>query len=197
MSSITAIDIVSRALIKIGANPISSFDEPTREAEVAGNLYDGIRDSELTTYLWNFATQTVELNREDVTPLDKSLPYVYQLPSDHLRTRHIFNTSGNNVGYLEEGNKIYCDETRAFIRYLYRAPESKFPEFFIDSLVARLAWEFAEPVNGEDSVEDKRAKEYQFKYKRARLADAHSNPPIALITPENSRIHRARFGAGW
>lgn len=57
--ALSAIALCSRALLKIGAATIASFDEGTAEAEVANNLYAPIRDNLLKTHPWSFASDGV------------------------------------------------------------------------------------------------------------------------------------------
>ena len=54
--ALSALALCSRALLKIGAQPIASLDEGTAEAEVAANLYPGLRDALLAAHPWSFAT---------------------------------------------------------------------------------------------------------------------------------------------
>ncbi len=57
--ALSAIALCSRALLKIGAATIASFDEGTAEAEVANNLYGPIRDKLLAAHQWSFACDGV------------------------------------------------------------------------------------------------------------------------------------------
>ena len=50
------IDVCSRALILIGAEPIASFGDNTNEALVATNMYEDIARSALVNSRWRFAT---------------------------------------------------------------------------------------------------------------------------------------------
>ena len=52
----TNIDICARALIMIGAQPISSFSVGSTEALVASNIYDDVVEASLTRHRWRFAT---------------------------------------------------------------------------------------------------------------------------------------------
>ena len=52
----TPLDICSRALILIGAEPISSFDDGTTEATVAVNMYEDVVQAALVNSRWRFAT---------------------------------------------------------------------------------------------------------------------------------------------
>ena len=64
----TAIDICSRALVKLGACAISSFDEDTTEAHVAKQLYEITLDSLLAVYPWRFALKQLKLGRLSISP---------------------------------------------------------------------------------------------------------------------------------
>tara|TARA_R100000353_G_scaffold149288_1_gene107718 strand:+ start:54 stop:317 length:264 start_codon:yes stop_codon:yes gene_type:complete len=59
----TPLDICSRALILIGAEPISSFDDGTTEATVAVNMYEDVVQAALVNSRWRFATNQKIVNR--------------------------------------------------------------------------------------------------------------------------------------
>ena len=59
----SAIDIVSRALVLIGAEPITSFTENTTEALVANNMYEDAVRTSLSSARWRFATQQAQLSQ--------------------------------------------------------------------------------------------------------------------------------------
>ena len=80
----SAISLCSKALIKLGARPIVSFNENTAEAEVASQLYTSVRDAMLSAYPWRFATSQSELARLAENP-KADYAYSYQLPNDFLR----------------------------------------------------------------------------------------------------------------
>ena len=52
----TSIDICARALVMIGASPISSFSDGSTEALVASNVYTDVTEASLTRHRWRFAT---------------------------------------------------------------------------------------------------------------------------------------------
>ena len=54
--AVTKVDIASRALIMIGANPISSFTDGTTEALTTNTIYEEIVESTLVRSNWRFAT---------------------------------------------------------------------------------------------------------------------------------------------
>ena len=56
------IDIASRALILIGAEPITSFTASSTEATVANAVYEDVVRTTLCSSRWRFATNQAQLN---------------------------------------------------------------------------------------------------------------------------------------
>jgi hypothetical protein len=70
--TLSALALCSRALLKIGAQPVASLEEGTAEAEVAANLYPGLRDALLAGFPWHFATTQATLPRLAAAPAARS-----------------------------------------------------------------------------------------------------------------------------
>ena len=77
----SAIDISSRALILIGAYPITSFEESSTEALVAVNMYADVARAYLVNSRWRFATHQSVLNLLTDKPTGR-YTNAYQLPHD-------------------------------------------------------------------------------------------------------------------
>ncbi len=82
--ALSDIALCSRALIRLGAQPVTSFDDGTAESEIAGALYPVVRDAMLSAYNWSFAVGQANLNQLEAPPL-ADYQYAFQLPSDFLR----------------------------------------------------------------------------------------------------------------
>jgi len=82
--ALTPIGLCSRALIKIGAGSITSFNDGTAEAEVADALYSSTRDALLSANSWSFATTQATLALVADPPLG-DYDYAHALPVDFLR----------------------------------------------------------------------------------------------------------------
>ena len=76
----TPIDICSRALILIGAEPITSFEDGTTEALVSVNMYEDVIRTSLVNTRWRFATNQAVLNLITSEPTGR-YDRAYQLPS--------------------------------------------------------------------------------------------------------------------
>lgn len=126
----TDISICSNALLKIGAESITSFLDGTAEAEVAANLYPMIRDGLLASYPWSFAVGQKSLPRLAGVPL-ADYSYAYRLPNDFLRCtfrrqrpqrpRHRIPHCGKPPAYRRVGSQsdLYFPSARKFVSGLF------------------------------------------------------------------------------
>ncbi len=103
----SGIDICSRALILIGAEPITSFEDDTTEGLVSSNMYEDIARSNLTSTRWRFSTNQAVLNRLSEAPTGR-FNAAYQLPSGYLFV-HAVTVNDFQIEYDIYGDKIYCD----------------------------------------------------------------------------------------
>ena len=135
----SSIDICSRALILIGAEPITSFTDGSTESLVASNLYEDICRSALQNCRWRFATDQKVLNRYD---------FAYQLPNDNLIV-HAITVNDNLVEYQIYGDMVYADTDQAdtvIADYTFRQTEENFPAYFTVALQYALALAFASSI---------------------------------------------------
>lgn len=141
MNTTAAISICSNALVLLGHDPISSFDEEGIGAKVANNFYETVLKAKLAEYTWNFATKQVGLTKLTKKPLNK-WDFIYQLPSDHIRTITVYPHSDYEI--LED--KIYSNTDNLELDYIFRVDESFFPPLFRETLELYLAAKWAIPV---------------------------------------------------
>ena len=105
--AITDIDICARALVLIGASPITSFDEGTTESTVAANIYeDTVRDM-LSRHRWRFASGQSQLSRLVDAP-NARWDAAYQLPADLILLPGV-KVTDDPIAYDRYPDKIYCN----------------------------------------------------------------------------------------
>lgn len=146
----TKVDICARALIMIGAQPISSFDDGSTEALVASNIYENITQSILCRHRWRFATEQQQLSLLVSTPTGR-YEYAYQLPtSPDLLQLNTITVADVPIEYARYGDKVFVngyDSQSALIAdYIFRQNESEFPAYFKLGLEYTLASIFAGSV---------------------------------------------------
>lgn len=188
--AVTNIDICSRALILIGANPITSFSDGTTESTVAVNLYeDTVRDL-LSRCRWRFASGQSQLPRRTDAPSAK-WDAAYQLPGD-LLVLHDVTINDEVIDYDRYQNLVYCDADEAdsvFIDYTFRAIEDLWPPYFTMAVELTLASTFAYSVANQIQTADYMEKKALRQLALARNIDSQAQTTRKL---DLSRFERAR-----
>lgn len=171
------IALASRALIRIGAAPITSFTDSTAEAEIAGALYAPVRDALLSSYAWSFATGQValtELQTPPVADFDKA----FQLPNDYLTALSAgTGTRGRGLRYRIAQGALHTNASEVVLTYIYRPDEETFPPYFDQALIARLSAEFTIPVTESTSRAEAHFRIAAQEFERARQIDAQQDTP--------------------
>jgi len=175
-----SVEICSHALLKLGANTISSFQDGTLEAEVAANLYPLVRDFLLAAHPWNFAIKQHALSRVSTAP-SADFQFAYALPADCVRVLSAgSNGRGRGVQYKLRGRLLLCDAHQVMLTYIHRPQEAIFPPFFVMVLVAQLAAEFCIPLVESTSRWESMRKMADSEFRRARLIDSQEDSPDRL-----------------
>jgi len=144
--SFTSIDLCSRALIKIGAKSIASFNENCAEAKVSEQLYTPTVEGILSSYPWRFATAQKQLARLNQSPAG-DFKYAYALPNDFLRAISAGPVGiGKGLIYRIIGTQLHTDSESVLLTYLFKPDEGDFPPFFAHMLISVLAAEFCLPL---------------------------------------------------
>ncbi|MBY0335677.1 MAG: hypothetical protein K2X11_03645 [Acetobacteraceae bacterium] len=144
--TLSVLDLCSRALLRLGAQPIASLTDGTAEAEVAAGLYAGARDALLSAHPWSFATGQATLPRLAAQPT-ADFARAFQLPPGFLRALSAGGPGqGRGLPYRLLEDRLHADAEQVTLTYIFRPEESAFPGFFAAALVARLAAEFCVPL---------------------------------------------------
>lgn len=173
----TSISLCSKALLKIGASTITSFEEGTAEAEVAANLYPYIRDGLLSSYPWSFAVVQVRLARLETAPL-ADYNYSYLLPGDFLRIVSAGSGGkGRGLEYRIVEDCLHTNLPEVNLTYIYRPDENIYPAYFCEALINKLAFEFCIPLTESSSRAEFLSKIAEDSVSRARSIDAQQATP--------------------
>jgi hypothetical protein len=187
--ALSALVLCSRALLKIGAQPVASFDEGTAEAEVAANLYPSVRDAMLSSHPWSFGTGQMDLPRLAEVPY-ADYRYAYQLPADFLRVLSAGSDgAGRGLYYRLHEQRLHTDAAHVTLTYVFRPEETEFPAFFAAALMTRLAAEFCIPLTESTSRAEMLHRLADSEFRSARLADSQQATVKAI---EDFPLIRAR-----
>lgn len=178
--ALSALAMCSRALLKIGASTIASFDEGTAEAEVAANLYPSTRDALVSAHPWSFATGQAPLGRLAAVPV-ADYANAFQLPSDFLRALSAGSgPRGSGITYRIAEDRLHADENQVTLTYIFRPADEVLPPFFQAALIARLAAEFVIPLTENTGRAQLLFELAEREFRAARLIDSQQDLPPAL-----------------
>lgn len=175
--ALSDVALASRALIRIGASPITSFSDGTAESEIAGALFDTTRDALLSAYRWSFATAQLALTQLETDPV-ADYAYAYQLPTDFLRAISVgAGSKGRGVAYRIVQDQLHTNVQGAVLTYIFRPAEESFPPFFDQALICRLSAELTIPITESTSRAEAHFRIAQDEFDRARQIDAQQDTP--------------------
>ena len=182
--ALTDIGLCARALVRLGAAPITSFDDDTAESEIANALYAPVRDALLSAYPWTFATGQIEMTKLNDAPV-ADYQNAFQLPLDFLRAISAGyggsqGQNGRGLNYRISRGQLHTNAESVVLTYIYRTEEESFPPFFDMALIAQLSAEFCIPVTESTSRSTALAKSAKAEFIRARQVDAQQDSPNRL-----------------
>lgn len=196
------VDIVNRALIKLGGDTILALDASSKRARVMGQLFDETRDGLIRSFLWGFAMERIKLN-----PLADAPAFGYSkqflLPGDFLRpvmvdeffvgpSMNDYRNSDESL-YSIEGNKILTDLASPLpLRYLKRVTDyGLMPGDFVEVLACELALAACQAITQSETKKESIRKDRADALRSAVRVSAIEKPPSPI--PDDTWV-LARLG---
>lgn len=179
----SGIDICSRALVLIGAEPITSFSDDTTESLVSNNMYEDVARTNLTSTRWRFATNQAQLNRLSAAPTGR-FDAAYQLPDGYLYI-HAITVNDFQIEYDLYGDKAYCDADTQDVLiadYTFRADEVNWPSYFCLTVEYAMATVFATSVARDTALANQMNEQYERMLAKARSIDSQQQSTRKLTT---------------
>lgn len=163
------VSISSNALTKLGAQPITAFDDGTARATLCREYYSNVRDSVLRAYPWNCAIERQELALEASAPLF-GYSYKFALPTVPYCLRVL--EVEDDPEYKIEGRYLLTDESSIKIKYIARITDpGLFDALLAEAIECRLAAELAYPVTASPTLIQAMWALYEQKIREARGVD--------------------------
>ncbi len=195
------VSIANAALDKVGASPITSFTQGTKNANFINRRYAELRDSLLETHPWNWAVKSVKLALLADTPVVK-FDYAYQLPADFIRvvSVHDSDQGGSVVDHKIRDNRIEAVSSQAWLIYISRVTDPNIMSpLFRNALASLIAIEAATAITESRTLREDMVKQHGKDLRRARSADSISDlpdrmPPGSWFTARSGRIGVRRWG---
>lgn len=156
----TKFSIASQGFVLDRANPVSSFDEGSNEANIATEFYDAWARNVLSLHPWSFCRIREQFIRSGKT--QPGWKYLYVIPPTALRVFAVYNSGQENappVRHFEvvadgDGQYIACNEEQVFGLYTFYATEAVWPGWFVE--FAKYSWAalVAIPVSDDEGLEN-------------------------------------------
>ena len=182
------VGIANAALLKLGEQTLTAFDDDGPVALLVNNTYDYHRDDLLRAHEWNFAIRRTSLAASASAP-DWEFDYAYTLPSaPHYCIRVLTIYNPNDYDWRVEGRQILTDiGSPIYIKYIWRVTDpNQFDSLFISVFIAKLAAEWAENLSKSAELCQRLLAEYQAKLKEAASIDGQEGKTEPL--PQGSWV---------
>lgn len=170
----SVVSIGNLALIKLGAAPIVSLSENSKNARAIAGCYETLRDRELRAYPWKFSITRAILAPDAVEPLFQYAS-AFPVPADFLRLLkparlgldwHLENHEGRVCILTNDGTQLH-------IRYVRRVTDpTVFDPIFVEMLACKIAWHNAEAITQSNTKKAALMDEYRYHRAEARKTNA-------------------------
>jgi len=178
--AISATKICNLALMKLGANRITSFDDGTKNSQLCSEFYDSTVDEVLRMHPWNCAIERAELAVLAATP-EFGYDYQFTLPTSPYCLRVL--TMKDDYPFRVEGRKLLTDQDTCKITYIRRIVNpTEFDAILVKALSSRLAMELAYPVTQSKTLKEQIAEEFKIILREAKSTDAQEGTPEEFDT---------------
>lgn len=186
------IEICAAALVRVGAEPISTLEGAGGTNTACRNLYPSIRRDALSGYRWRFSTKFVTLERLSALPRTEQYDSSYQLPAN---TETLWNVAINGflVDFDRSESLVFLDaesDAEVIGEVGFMPDEYYWPGYFRTLIELQLASALAIPI-AEDAT---KATYYENKalrqYALAKTLDSQTRTARKIDLGGLRRYHR-------
>lgn len=185
------VDICNSALLRLGAERISSINEPSKEANLCKEQYQRSHRDLLRSHPWNFAVRRKQLGRLEESPAFE-FSHAYQLPNDCIRVLAIDRENIKDENEFQiEGDKILTDLSSLKIKYISNVQDPRKFDFNYKELLAlKLAKDIAYSVTQSSNLVQLITNDFERAYMDARSFNAQEGTPQEISAEDwlNARI---------
>ncbi len=177
------VDICNLALIRLGADTISSLEDENTRARLCNTLYEPLRRRRLRAHPWRFAIARAELAEDAETP-EFGFAHQFPLPTGCLR---VISIEDDSLPYQIEGRMLLTDASEVSIKYIRDInvaddfSEQDFDDVFVGVLALDIAVELARHLTQSESVIEEIKQERSELLRDARSFDAQEGTPEDVV----------------
>lgn len=177
------VEICNLALLRVGHNSISSFeDDSSLQAKTCRLTYEQSKSYLLSQYSWTFAIASKNLNKLDEPEAIREYRYRYALPEGFLRLVGVYGAFDKKIialgdtkkPYVLEGQCLLTDIETCKIKYVYDVDTvSMFSPMFIDCFVLDLAMRLTKVFNDSSTYLQQLQAEFMTMIAKAKVSDCY------------------------
>ncbi len=152
------VQIANRALSKLGAGRITSFEDNTKSAKEVSAIYEDLSEEVMSSGAWPSATYRATLAQSTTSP-EFEYAYKYALPTSPkcLKVLTLDEQRAGDVRYRIESGFLLTDETAVSIKYIGKVTDSEQYDVYlrraiVAQLVADLAYTFMGQVTAAEKL---------------------------------------------
>ena len=172
------IDLISKALILCGEEPLNSLSDNRYGATVGANLFEMLYENELQANRWRFAMTKTALSKLTAVPLNQ-WRNAFQLPPDMLLPIGVFPV---DLRYEIYGTSLYTDRETIEFDYMFKPPVTSAPAYFATLMTFALAQHMIKPITESDAAVNIMTAKYERQRGIAMYADAQGRPAKATFS---------------
>lgn len=141
------VDICNLALGQLGAERITSFENPkTPNEQLCALYYPIVRDTLLERYEWSFIVARATLTVFENPPPDWGWSHAFPVPADNFRIvevrRNNLDNRPSDFKWRLENGKILANQNTIYVRYIKRdVPTTTYSTMFVMAIAKKLAAE--------------------------------------------------------
>lgn len=181
MAVISKTTICNSALVKLGAERISSIDDNNKRARLCKEQYEKVRNDLLMSHPWNFAIARKSLALSATFTPAYEYEKAFLLPPDCMR---IISTSLNyqkqigekywnvEINAADSQKYLLCNDDSVEIKYMKDVDEAYFTPAFAELLAHKLALDLSYSITQSASLSQLLNSQYQQKLREVRSFDA-------------------------
>jgi hypothetical protein len=194
-------EVVSRAAVLLGLDPITSFSELDRaEVVVASQIYEVIVADVTAAYPWRHCTGQQVLEVDPSPPLDR-YETAYHLPvmeeGQPFTIERISANTTEGIRYDINGGRLFCDVDpgeELVATYQYRVAEAFWPPGFMLLVIMRIAEALAGSVTRNPAQIKSMGEMSEMQFRRAKTRDSQSVTTKVMRMTRFERVRRSRGG---
>jgi hypothetical protein len=179
----TPVSISNTALLYIGADEITAFNDASREAKVCNQIYETTKVSMLQKFPWRFSLRTRQLSKLATPPAEIQnfrFENAFLIPAESMR---IIRTDQPSDDYIVVGENIFSNEDEIRVEMQIDPDESTLPDYFINALEFELAARLAMALTDDGGKYQIFQQKADLELARAKNIDSQEQP---VLSPDGS-----------